>query len=260
MNSVLSNILETGLVQCPDGQLVKAHSHIPRQEGEFLQGIIAELKPGLSLEIGLAYGVSSLFICDALARIPGARHIIIDPAQFKVEHWKGAGLYNLKAAGYGDMIEFYETPSHIALPKLESEGRRVEFAFIDGAHLFDFVMVDFFCVDRILKVGGIMAFDDLWMPSVQRLCRYILTNRSYSVHRYFPERSLDEDRISWKRQISWKRRMYQKAVNSSEAIRKTIKPEYSDPGIDYLLGYNQRCLAFRKEADDDRIWDFHRDF
>lgn len=115
-----------------------------RQEGEFLQKIIDEAKPKQSLEIGLAYGVSSLFICDALARIPGARHIIVDPAQFDAEYWKGAGLNNLKAAGYSEMIEFYNLPSHIALPKLESDGRQVEFAFIDGAHQFDHVMVDFF--------------------------------------------------------------------------------------------------------------------
>jgi predicted O-methyltransferase YrrM len=252
MNSVLSNILETGLVQCDDGQTVTAHSHIPRQEGEFLQSIIDDVKPEVSLEIGLAYGVSALFICDALARIPGARHIIIDPLQFEGDYWKGAGLRNLKAAGYGDMIEFYDLPSHIALPKLESDGRRVEFAFIDGAHQFDHVMVDFFCVDRILKVGGIVAFDDIWIPSVQRLCRYILTNRSYKVFRFFPG-------VSGGR-VSWKRRLFQKAVNSSEIIRKTIKPEYAEPETDFNLGFANRCVALMKEADDNRMWDFHRDF
>jgi len=254
MNSVLSSILETGLVQCPDGQIVKSHSGITRQEGEFLQDIIDEAKPKLSLEIGLAYGVSSLFICDALARIPGARHIIVDPAQFDEEYWRGAGLHNLRAAGYGDMIEFYNLPSHIALPRLESDGRQIEFAFIDGAHLFDFVLVDFFCVDRILKVGGIVAFDDLWMPSVQRLCRYIVTNRSYKVFHHVSRSSSKEERVSWKR------RLFQKAVSSSEAIRKIIRPEYAEPEIDFNLGGGNRCVAFRKEAADNRAWDFHRDF
>jgi len=254
MNSVLSNILETGFVQCADGQKVKAHSHISRQEGEFLQGIIDEAQPKVSLEIGLAYGVSALFICDALARIPGARHIIVDPAQFDGQHWKGAGIHSLKEAGYGDMIEFHELPSHIALSRLETDGRQVEFAFIDGAHQFDYALVDFFCLDRILKVGGIVAFDDLWMPSVQRLCRYIVTNRSYTVFRYFPGSSGKEGRVSRKR------RMFQKAANASEIIRKTIKPEYAKPEIDFTLGLPNQCIAFRKEAVDNRIWDFHRDF
>ncbi len=254
MNPVLSNILETGFVQCADGQMVKAHSHIPRQEGEFLQSVIDEVRPGTSLEIGLAYGVSTLFICDALARLPGPRHIVVDPAQFDNEYWKGAGIHNLKMAGYADMIEFYDLPSHLVLPRLESEGRRIEFAFIDGAHQFDYALVDFFCVDRILKVGGVVAFDDLWMPSVQRLCRYIITNRSYSVFRYFPGGDGKESRVSWER------RLFQKAVNSSEIIGRTVKPEYARPEIDRALGLPNQCIAFRKEAEDDRRWDFHCDF
>ncbi len=252
MNGVLTNILETGMVQCPDGQMVKAHSHIPRQEGEFLQSIIDDVKPRVSLEIGLAYGVSSLFICEALARIPGARHIIIDPLQFESEYWKGAGLHNLKEAGYGDLIEFYNLPSHFALPRLESEGRRVEFAFIDGAHQFDHVLVDFFCVDRILKVGGIVAFDDLSLPSVQRVVRFVLNNRSYKVFRYFSG--------SPGGRVSWKRRLFQKAVSSSETIRRTIKPEYADPETDFNLWFANRSISLKKEADDSRMWDFHRDF
>lgn len=254
MNSILSNILETGFVQCADGQMVKTHSHIPRQEGEFLQSIIEEIKPKTSLEIGLAYGVSALFICDALARIPGARHIVIDPAQFDDRYWNGAGIHNLKAAGYGDMIEFHDLPSHIALPKLESDGRRIEFAFIDGAHQFDYALVDFFCVDRLLKVGGVVALDDLWMPSVQRLCRYIVTNRSYTVFGRFPGRPEKGSRLSWKR------RLLQKAVSSSEMIKRAVRIEHAEPEIDLALGLPSQCIAFRKEAPDDREWDFHRDF
>jgi predicted O-methyltransferase YrrM len=254
MNPVLSNILGTGLVQSAGGQMVKAHSHIPRPEGEFLQGIIAELRPETTLEIGLAYGVSALFICEALARVPGAHHIIVDPAQFSDEYWNGIGLHNLRAAGYGDLIEFYDLPSHIALPQLESAGRQIEFAFIDGAHQFDYALVDFFCVDRLLKVGGIVALDDLWMPGIQRLCRYIVTNRAYTVFRRFPEPADNQSRFSWRR------RLLQKAVSSSEVVRKAVKIEHAEPEIDLNLGLPNQCIAFRKEAADDRRWDFHRDF
>ena len=223
-----------------------------------MQSIVDEIRPKTSLEIGLAYGVSTLFICDSLARIPGARHIVVDPAQFDDAYWKGAGIHNLKAAGYGEMIEFYDLPSHIILPKLESEGRQIEFAFIDGAHQFDYALVDFFCVDRLLKVGGVVALDDLWMPSVQRLCRYIVTNRSYKVYGCFPERSEKGSRVSSR--VSWKRRLLQTAINSSEVIKKTARIELAEPEIDLALGFPNQCIAFRKVAADDRSWDFHRDF
>ncbi len=51
----------------------------------------------MCIDIGLAYGVSSLFICDALAKITNdnARLITIDPKQFSLE--KGIGYLIRKA-------------------------------------------------------------------------------------------------------------------------------------------------------------------
>jgi len=46
----------------------------------------------------------------------------------------------------------------------EAQGERIDFAFIDGAHTFDHVLVDFFYIDRMLNVGGIVAFDDVGFP------------------------------------------------------------------------------------------------
>ena len=79
MNSVLKRILETGHARAANGELVKVFGNIPAEEGEFLQKIIAEVKPKVSLEVGLAFGVSALFICDALTKVQASRHIIIEP-------------------------------------------------------------------------------------------------------------------------------------------------------------------------------------
>jgi predicted O-methyltransferase YrrM len=72
----------------------------------------------------------------------------------------GLGLANLDRAGYARLVEFHDEPSYRALPALEAAGQRIEFAFIDGWHTFDYVMVDFFYVDRMLRVGGIVVLDD----------------------------------------------------------------------------------------------------
>lgn len=58
MNPVLAEILSTRTVVGPDG--------------------------------GYAYGLSTLFICEALAEVGGERHIVIDPHQ--EEGWKGLGV------------------------------------------------------------------------------------------------------------------------------------------------------------------------
>ena len=54
----------------------------------------------------------------------------------------------------------------------EAQGERIDFAFIDGAHTFDHALVDFFYIDRMLNVGGIVAFDDLGFPCIEKVCRF----------------------------------------------------------------------------------------
>lgn len=175
MNPILEEILSTRNAQAKEGG-------IPPLEGEFLQRIIKRIKPKISLEIGLAYGISALFICEALEKVKGEKHIIIDPCQNIPEAgYNGSGLRNLRKAKYDKLIEFIETPSEIALPELLKKGTRVDFAFVDGWHTFDHALVDFFYINRMLNVGGLVAFDDANWPSVQKLCRYVLRFPCYRI-------------------------------------------------------------------------------
>src|SRR5262249_34872215 len=126
------------------------------EEGEKLQELILCKRPSVSLEIGLGFGISSLFICEAMAKVGGQRHIVIDS-----EKWDDSvGLRHLDAAGFSHLIDFREQESQMALPQLINEGTRIDFAFIDGWHTFDHALIDFFYIDRLLPVGGIVAFDD----------------------------------------------------------------------------------------------------
>jgi hypothetical protein len=59
----------------------RLHSNISEEEGSFIQGIIREARPQVSLEVGCAYGVSSLYICEALCEVNAVKHIIIDSHQ-----------------------------------------------------------------------------------------------------------------------------------------------------------------------------------
>jgi predicted O-methyltransferase YrrM len=70
MNPVLERMLATQSVETGDVSVSLRHpefpdrfSHIGRSTGELLQRAVAEVQPTVSLEIGLAYGVSTLFIC-----------------------------------------------------------------------------------------------------------------------------------------------------------------------------------------------------
>jgi predicted O-methyltransferase YrrM len=178
MVPILKEILCTGRVHAVDrSETFPVHSAITVDVGAFLQDLIRRQKPKTALEVGLAFGISALFICEALQESGGIRHISIDP--YQSTQWHGIGINNLKLAGFGHLTKCIESRSDLALPELEAKGTRVEFAFIDGWHTFDHALTDFFHIDRILAVGGVMVFDDVSLPGVRQVCRYVATNRVY---------------------------------------------------------------------------------
>jgi predicted O-methyltransferase YrrM len=243
LNQVLEEIIESGYVKSPSGNLVKVRSNITREEGEFSTEIIAGLMPNATLEVGLAYGISALFICQAIKKYSNARHIIIDPSQNT--DWGGLGLYSLKRAGYEEIIDFYEKPSQTVLPQLEAMGVKVDFAFIDGWHTFDHTLVDFFYIDKLLNIGGVVAFDDSNWPSISKVIKFIVKNRSYKVFRYLPN-TFPPLRLN----ASLKFQIYQRVKGLFRNVRAF------GIGIDP----NSTCVALRKEAEDNRRWDFHSNF
>ena len=178
MSEFAEEILRRGEVLAPDGSRIALTSGVSQREGLFLQSLVRERRPTVSLEVGLAFGISALFLCEELQKVGAQRHIVIDA--FQSSEFRNVGLENLRRAGFSELVEFHEGPSHLELPRLLARGEEIDFAFIDGSHAFDCAFLDFFYVDRLLRVGGVVAFDDANWPGVRKVIRYILTNRTYS--------------------------------------------------------------------------------
>src|SRR5215831_4371543 len=146
MNEVLHAILASKKVTTDSGIERPLDYHIDSAEGEFLQSLIRKHRPRVVLEVGCAYGISSLYIGEALREHGGTKHIIIDPGQHLPygrgpnTGFEGIGLANLKRAGYYDRVEFYEEASFECLPKLLARNEKIDFAFLDGEHTFDYVL------------------------------------------------------------------------------------------------------------------------
>lgn len=232
-NVVLREILETEVVRDSSGSEYKLGAHISPDVGEMLTSVIAAIRPKESVEVGMAYGVSSLFICEALRAVGATRHHAIDPNQSS--EWKNIGKLNLERAGFADLLDLREQFSHEALPDLLAENVRVDFAFIDGWHVFDQTIVDFFYLDKMLNVGGVIAFDDCVWPSVGTVLRFILTNRRYNV---FSQSKIRRE-------------------SRKEKIAAAVHPLTSKLGMappNKLLGFSTgaRCVAIQKIADDAR--------
>ncbi|KQS53836.1 hypothetical protein ASG17_12785 [Brevundimonas sp. Leaf363] len=159
---------------------------IHEDEAALVDRVTRAVSPVVSLEIGLGYGFSAMAICEASASGKDRRHVIIDPHQST--YWKGKGIEHLRQAGFGDIIELVEDVSYRALPRLEQAGLVVDLAFIDGWHTMDFVMVDFFYVDKLLRGGGVVIFDDADWPSIRPVIRYAITNLGYTIEATLPEK------------------------------------------------------------------------
>lgn len=161
-------------------------SSVTADRGEFVRDVFISEGALRTLEIGMAWGLSTLFILEALLS-NGAEHeahVVMDPLQSSKFH--NAGLKLLRDIGIEDLVEFHQEPSQLVLPKLVAQRRQFDVAFIDGDHRFEGVFVDFFFVHRLLKPGGVVVFDDLWLDAVYLTCRFAESNLGYIALREHP--------------------------------------------------------------------------
>lgn len=130
------------------------------------------------LEVGLAYGFSTIWLLDAVMQQPGGLHIAMDP--FQQETWQGIGVQQAgRFCATQDAFTWLPETSIEALVKMAQTEDPIDFAYIDGNHRYDNVLIDFFLIDQMLRVGGIVAFDDRWMPSIRTVASFVETNRAY---------------------------------------------------------------------------------
>ena len=244
MNQVLFDIINTRQVTLQDGKQIRLDSHIDDKCGSLLQRTIKEIRPKVSLEVGLAYGVSTLYILEAMNDHGGQKLVGMDPAQFD-EHWQGGGLSNIRKAGFEALYEFYGSTSQKLLPELVKDDLRIDFAFIDGWHTFDHALVDFFYIDQMLNNGGVVVFDDVGYPSIRRLCEFIVTNRDYEIH----------DAVRYVRDESVVIRVKKYIKNALMPLCRTDKtPSRNSREILSILN-DVYFLALKKINTDNRRWD-----
>jgi predicted O-methyltransferase YrrM len=177
---VLTEILRTRKVYASDGNAFDLHSSIDEDEGRAIYELIKDQTISTSLEVGCAYGISSLYICDALSTRQTRHHTIIDPAQST--GWRGIGISNLRRAGF-DFFSLIEKPSEIALSELLASGKKFQFIFIDGWHTFDHTLLDFFYANRLLEDGGFVAIDDADWPGIRKVISYVSKYPNYRVYK-----------------------------------------------------------------------------
>ena len=126
----------------------------------------------------MAFGFSTLAILTALEELGSEGGLIsIDP--YQARDWHNCGIAAVRRAGLEALHQHIARPDYLALPELLEAGTRLEFAYIDGYHTFDYVLLDFWYIDRLLEVGGVVGFNDCFMKAIHRGINFMLTHRRY---------------------------------------------------------------------------------
>jgi hypothetical protein len=94
--------------------------------------------------------------------------------------WKGGGVTAVAKAGLSARHELIEDYDYNALPRLLASGQRVGFAYIDGWHTFDYTLLDWWYLDKMLPAGGVVGFNDCGWPAVDKAIRFVVSHRKYT--------------------------------------------------------------------------------
>lgn len=154
---------------------------IPPAEGEALSRWVANERAASTIEVGLGYGISALFILRGLLAggSPQARHLAMDPHQ--LTGFAGIALQLVEEAGVRDRLEFYAERSEIVLPRLLGEARGFDLAFVDGSHRFDAVFVDLMFLARLVRAGGVVFLDDYQLPSIKKAVAFCTRDLGWAI-------------------------------------------------------------------------------
>jgi predicted O-methyltransferase YrrM len=154
---------------------------ISAAEGAALREWVRREGATRTIEVGLGYGISTLHVCEALLEsgASDARHVAIDPHQ--TARFADCALQFLEDAGVAGLVELHRDESQLVLPRLLSEGRSFDLAFVDGNHRFDGVFLDLVYLGRLVRPGGVVVLDDYGLPAVARAASFFLANLSWTL-------------------------------------------------------------------------------
>jgi len=247
VSAALATMFEKGFVIDRKGQRRSIRdSAISEEEAAVLSKVIIDIKATVTLETGVAFGASTLAICTAKLVNNGKdrMHFGVDPNQH--DFYCDAAIVSLENVGLESEFTLLNGPSHMMIPDLIENNTVLDFAFIDGWHTPDYTLIDFFLVDKMLRQGGIVAFHDMHSPSKQKVLRFILRYRRYSVQKQYRVKG-NETRIRTLKFFLW--RIYKNPILLFSWYHWT-----------YQLRNSSGLIVLKKEETYEPNYDFFKNF
>lgn len=148
----------------------------------FIASLIKEHAPQDTLQLGLGNLDLTLSVCQALNDIDNAALTLITPTVSQHSTFLKE-MNKLKLGMLSDLVELIRTPADEVLPDFYFQNRTIDLAIVNDADAFDQALVAFYYVDKMLVSRGTVIVNDADTPVMKKLCRYLVTERGYSLQR-----------------------------------------------------------------------------
>ena len=136
--------------------------------------------------------------------IKRTKHVTVSPSLDEKEAIRDyASLHSIKL----DTVRFVNETSESYLPNAVNEGE-LDFVLIDGRHAFPWPVIDYFYTSTRLRKGGILVVDDITIPSVVPLVRFLLEDDNWQLSETFPKRTLAFVKIGTRLNVEWTEQRY----------------------------------------------------
>jgi len=173
-------------------------------------------KEGLRfLEVGIFEGRSTVWFVENIFLADKCRYIAVEPDPAP----NMAHNFDVLEAKTGIRPAVVFDYSERALPQMIIQRYRMDFALIDGDHNAQGVLRDAVMVWEILKVGGILLFDDYEMEATDPW--HYISHKEFSEH---PRANFQHPRAAIDAFLSIYRGLYEKVIDNFQVgVRKTAE-------------------------------------
>lgn len=178
----------------------------PIEQAALLVWLARHCPTSLSIEIGFGMGMTScLMLASRVRELPRLDfdHLIFDP--FGLGEERGSIVESFLQRTYGQSFRRCHERSQFGIANLASVNgdNQCALAFVDGDHSFEGALADFYMLDKVMTIGGLIVFDDAAFPAIETIINFIRCNRpDYQIsHLEIPNTAVikktDIDRRSW---------------------------------------------------------------
>jgi predicted O-methyltransferase YrrM len=143
-------------------QAVEDLPYMTFKKAQVMQDFIHKHRISNILELGFFHGVSTCYMAAALEEVDQGSIVSIDLHSAQKRQPNIEEL--LEKCGYLDTVEFYYEPVSYnwrLMKLIEAQERTFDLCYLDGGHDWYNTGLAFFLVDKLLRPGGWIIFDDL---------------------------------------------------------------------------------------------------